>query len=135
MGCEDSELWITYKQNSRGNKPATVCVPSPLASASRLCYLLTGSLWPWQTQLIELEFQSRKLNDLEDVLDHVFAQGWVEAQYRSISWWEKHDGTKLKNGARVETLLKEGVGKCESTCLRLVIGRYMMFKIFPSTPS
>lgn len=76
-----------------------------------------------QTQLIELEFQSRKLNDLEDVLDHVFAQGWVESRFRSVSWWEKHDGTKIKNSSRVETLLHEGVGRCESTSLRLVIGR------------
>ncbi|KIM89453.1 hypothetical protein PILCRDRAFT_61309, partial [Piloderma croceum F 1598] len=49
-------------------------------------------------QLIELEFQDRKLVDLEDVLDHVFCQGFVEAKYRPSFWWENMDGKKIKGG-------------------------------------
>jgi len=91
-----SELWLTYHQTSRTGKPCTA-------------------------QLIELEFQNTKLHDLEDVLEHVFQQGFVEAKYRPVSFWEKKDGSKVKACHNVEELLKLGVGKCQETALRLVI--------------
>ncbi|KAL4246587.1 hypothetical protein ABKN59_008460 [Abortiporus biennis] len=91
-----SELWLTYCQTSRVGKPCTA-------------------------QLIELEFQNTKLHDLEDVLDHVFSQGFVEAKYRPMSWWEKKDGVKVKGCQNVEELLKQGVGICQDTALKLVI--------------
>ena len=92
------EFWLTYHQVSRANKPSTA-------------------------QLIELEFQNHKLSDLEDVLEHVFRQGYVEPKYRPSSWWEKQNGMKVKGSHVVEDLLKEGVGKCQDTALKLVIGK------------
>lgn len=92
-----SELWLVYKQVSRCGKPATA-------------------------QLIELEFQNHKLHDLEDVLEHVFQQGFVDAKLRPLSWWEKCDGAKVKGCIPVEELLDEGVGRSQETALRLVIG-------------
>ncbi|TDL22171.1 hypothetical protein BD410DRAFT_788881 [Rickenella mellea] len=91
-----SELWLVYKQVSRCGKPATA-------------------------QLIELEFQNHKLHDLEDVLEHVFEQGFVDATLRPLSWWEKCDGAKVKGCIPVEELLDEGVGRSQETALRLVI--------------
>ncbi|KAH7905451.1 hypothetical protein BJ138DRAFT_1164755 [Hygrophoropsis aurantiaca] len=91
-----TELWLTYHQVSRCDKPATA-------------------------QLIELEFQNQKLQDLEDVLEHLFRQGFVEARHRSVSWWERSDGQKVHGSHTVEELLKLGFGKCPQSALRLVI--------------
>ncbi|KAH7885409.1 hypothetical protein F5I97DRAFT_1381804 [Phlebopus sp. FC_14] len=91
-----NELWLTYHQISRSHKPAT-------------------------TQLIELEFQNQKLVDLEDVLEHLFRQGFIEAKHRPVSFWENHDGKRVHAGQAVEELLKNGSGKCPQTALRLVI--------------
>ncbi|EGN98565.1 hypothetical protein SERLA73DRAFT_110123 [Serpula lacrymans var. lacrymans S7.3] len=91
-----TELWLTYHQISRCDKPATA-------------------------QLIELEFQNQKLCDLEDIMEHLFRQGFVEAKHRSLSWWEKCDGQKVKGSFDIEELLKQGVGKCPDTALRLII--------------
>ncbi|TFK34725.1 hypothetical protein BDQ12DRAFT_706876 [Crucibulum laeve] len=91
-----TELWLTYQLASRAHLPLT-------------------------TQLIELEFQNNKLSDLEDVLEHVFRQGYVEAKHRPHSWWERKDGQKIKASHIVEELLKQGVGKCPDNALRLVV--------------
>ncbi|KAG1742332.1 uncharacterized protein EDB91DRAFT_1128710 [Suillus paluster] len=91
-----NELWLTYHQASRYNKPATA-------------------------QLVELEFQNQKLTDLEDVLEHLFRQGFIEAQHRSLSYWENHDGQRLDASHAVEELLTKGAGKCPQSALRLVI--------------
>jgi len=93
-----TELWLTYHMVSR------VCTGKPATS-----------------QLIELDFQNSKLVDLEDVLEHVFRQGFVEARYRPSTWWQKLDGSKVKGSFAVEDLLKQGVGKCPDTALKLVI--------------
>ncbi|KAG6848775.1 hypothetical protein H0H93_014128 [Arthromyces matolae] len=93
-----AELWLTYQ----------------LASRAHLKNSAT-------TQLIDLEFQNQKLIDLEDVLEHVFRQGFVEPKYRPATWWEKGDGLKLKAGHLVEELLQQGVGRTPETSLKLVI--------------
>ncbi|KAG5646014.1 hypothetical protein DXG03_004616 [Asterophora parasitica] len=114
-----AELWLTYQ----------------LASRAHLKNSAT-------TQLIELEFQNHKLTDLEDVLEHgtpaivncivshltnaiavytVFRQGFVEAQYRPLTWWEKKDGQKVKASHSVEELLVQGVGRCPETALKLIV--------------
>ncbi|KAI6044707.1 hypothetical protein EDC04DRAFT_2560768 [Pisolithus marmoratus] len=90
------ELWLSYHQVSRSNKPVTA-------------------------QLIELEFQNQKLVDLEDVLDHLFHQGFVEARYRPVAFWENHEGQRIHGAHVVEDLLKNGTGKCSQTALHLVI--------------
>jgi hypothetical protein len=92
-----NELWLTYHQASRYNKPVTA-------------------------QLVELEFQNQKLTDLEDLLEHLFRQGFIEAQHRSLSYWENHSGQRLNAGHALEELLKEGAGKCPQSALRLIIG-------------
>src|SRR5882757_9428247 len=94
-----NELWLTYHQASRYNKPVTA-------------------------QLVELEFQNHKLADLEDVLEHLFRQGFIEAQHRSLSYWENHSGQRLSASRVVEELLKDGAGKCPQSALKLVIGEY-----------
>lgn len=48
------------------------------------------------TQLIELEFWNRRLHDLEDVLEHVFQQGFLDAQLRPVSWWERSTVAKSR---------------------------------------
>ncbi|KAF9465262.1 hypothetical protein BDZ94DRAFT_1281490 [Collybia nuda] len=93
-----AELWLTYQLASRAHLKV-----------------------PPTTQLIELEFQNHKLSDLEDVLDHVFRQGFVEARHRPSTWWERKDGQKVKPGFSVEELLKQGVGKCPESALKLVV--------------
>ncbi|OJA14478.1 hypothetical protein AZE42_05293 [Rhizopogon vesiculosus] len=91
-----NELWLTYHQASRYNKPVTA-------------------------QLVELEFQNQKLVNLEDVLEHLFRQGFIEAQHRSLSYWENHSGQRLSASRTVEELLKDGAGKCAQSALKLVI--------------
>ncbi|PFH51232.1 hypothetical protein AMATHDRAFT_59520 [Amanita thiersii Skay4041] len=91
-----TEFWLTYHLASRAHLPAT-------------------------TQLIELEHQEHRLSDLEDVLEHVFRQGFVEPKHRPAAWWEKKDGHRVKASATVEELLNEGVGKCPDTALKLVV--------------
>jgi hypothetical protein len=97
----NTELWLTYHQTSRANRPATA-------------------------QLIELEFQNYKLSDLEDVLDHVFRQGFIEAKHRPWSWFECKNGQKFNGSQVVQEVLKQGVGICQETALRLVIGNVLV---------
>ncbi|KAI0696262.1 hypothetical protein BC835DRAFT_1272215 [Cytidiella melzeri] len=89
-----TEIWLSYHQASRANRPSTA-------------------------QLIDLA--CHKLVDLEDVLDYIFSEGFVEPKYRPVSYWEKVNGDKVKGGFSVDELLQQGVGKCEETALRLVI--------------
>lgn len=91
-----AELWLTYQ----------------LASRAHLKNSAT-------TQLIE--FQNLKLTDLEDVLEHVFRQGFVEPQYRPATWWENKEGQKVKASHSVEALLEQGVGRCPETALKLIV--------------
>jgi len=55
---------------------------------------------------------------LEDVLEHLFRQGFVEAQHRSLSYWENHSGQRLNPSDALEELLTEGAGKCPQSALR-----------------
>ncbi|KAF8349562.1 hypothetical protein F5887DRAFT_946774, partial [Amanita rubescens] len=91
-----TEFWLTYQFTSRVHLPPT-------------------------TQLIELENPEHKLTDLEDVLAHVFRQGFIEAKYRPATWWEKKDGVKVKTCTTIDVLLIEGIGRCPDTALKLVI--------------
>ncbi|KAK2465430.1 hypothetical protein APHAL10511_002784 [Amanita phalloides] len=91
-----TEFWLTYHFTSRAHLPPT-------------------------TQLIELENLEHKLIDLEDVLDHVFRQGFVDPKYRPATWWERKDGVVVKASSTIEALLLEGIGKCPENALRLVI--------------
>ncbi|KAF8628692.1 hypothetical protein AX15_003752 [Amanita polypyramis BW_CC] len=91
-----TEFWLTYYFSSRGHLPPT-------------------------TQLIELESLEHKLTDLEDVLEHVFRQGFVDPKHRPGTWWEKKDGVRVKASATIEFLLHDGVGTCPETALKLII--------------
>lgn len=93
-----TEIWLTYHQTSRASRPSTA-------------------------QLIDLACHSHKLTDLEDVLDYIFAEGFVEPKYRPVSYWERNNGEKIKNALGVEELLSQGIGRTEETALRLVIGK------------
>ncbi|KAI9429741.1 hypothetical protein H4582DRAFT_2072453 [Lactarius indigo] len=89
------ELWITYHQASRAQKPVTA-------------------------QLIEVG-DGVHIFDLEDVLDHVFQQGFVDPNWRSVVWVEDRDSKRLKTSHTVKDLLVNGAGNTPETALRLVI--------------
>jgi len=89
------ELWITYHQASRTHKPVTA-------------------------QLIDVS-NAAHLFDLEDVLDHVFQQGFVDAKWRSVSYWEDCTSLRLKATTTVQDLLARGAGSSPETSLHLII--------------
>jgi hypothetical protein len=97
-----SDLWITYHQASRAQRAVTA-------------------------QLIDVA----DMLDLEDVLDHVFQQGFVDPKWRSVSWWEECTSTRLKASHAVQDLLARGVGNTPATALRLIIGmcRFLFYFI------
>ncbi|KAH8979238.1 hypothetical protein EDB92DRAFT_417763 [Lactarius akahatsu] len=90
-----SELWITYHQVSRAQRPVTA-------------------------QLIDIG-DGTQLHDLEDVLDHVFLQGFVDPKWRSVAWWEECTSVRLKASHVVQELLARGIGSTPTSALRLVI--------------
>jgi hypothetical protein len=65
-----SELWITYHQASRLQKQVTA-------------------------QLIDIS-DGTLLFDLEDVLDCVFQQGFVDPKWRSVVWWGECTSARLR---------------------------------------
>ncbi|KAJ3562049.1 hypothetical protein NP233_g9818 [Leucocoprinus birnbaumii] len=110
---QGAEFWLAYHFASRGTAPPT-------------------------TQLVELEFGSEKLFDLEDVLDYaalyplfdypllrtdyeVFRQGFVEARFRSVSTWARRDGVAVQPSDSVQELKAQGVGNCADTAISLLI--------------
>jgi hypothetical protein len=113
MGCwpgsthctqtQTSELWITYNQASRMHEQVT-------------------------TQLIDVS-DDAYLFDLEDVLDHVFGQGFVDPKLRSVVWWEDCTSVRLKASSIVQDLLAQGAGSTPETALRLIIGLYLYYYV------
>ena len=91
-----SELWITYHQVSRKHKQVTA-------------------------QLIDVG-EGSQLFDLEDVLDHIFREDFVDPKWRSVVWWEDCAGSRLKASDTVHDLLARGAGGTPGTALRLIIG-------------
>ncbi|KAH9954223.1 hypothetical protein BJV74DRAFT_510554 [Russula compacta] len=92
---QSTELWITYHQASRIHKQVTA-------------------------QLIDVSDAAR-LFDLEDVLDHVFEQGFVDPKWRSVTWWEECNTARLKASSTVQELLARGVGHTPASALRLIV--------------
>ncbi|KAI9443397.1 hypothetical protein H4582DRAFT_2197168 [Lactarius indigo] len=91
----ETELWITYHQASRKHKQVTA-------------------------QLIDVGEHSQLLV-LEDVLDHIFQQDFVDPKWRSVVWWEDCAGARLKASDTVQDLLTRGAGGAPGTALRLII--------------
>jgi len=91
------ELWITYHQASRTHKQVTAQL------------LNVGD--------VTLMF------DLEDVLDYVFQQGFVDAKWRSVTWWEDSTSVRLKACTTVQDLLARSAGSTPETALHLIIGK------------
>jgi len=89
------ELWITYHQASRSHKRATA---QPIDVGDSTCLI-----------------------DLEDVLDRVFEQGFVDPKWRSVIWWEDCTSVRLKVSTTVQDLLAQGAGSAPETALRLII--------------
>jgi hypothetical protein len=98
--AQGSELWITYHQASRVQKQVTA-------------------------QLVDIS--DTQLFDLEDVLDYVFQQGFVDAKWRSVTWWEDCSATRLKACSTVEDLLTRGTGSTPETALHLIVGTWTRF--------
>jgi hypothetical protein len=81
-------------------------------------------------QLIDIGDGSN-LFDLEDVLDHIFEHGFVDAKWRSVVWWEDCTAVRLKACSTVQDLLARGAGSTPETALHLIIGmlRYYFFPL------
>lgn len=77
------------------------------------------------TQLIDISDDAHLY--LEDVLDHVFEQGFVDPKLRSVVWWEDSTSVRLKASSAVQDLLLRGAGSTPETALRLIIGLYFLF--------
>ncbi|KAF8486167.1 hypothetical protein DFH94DRAFT_711115 [Russula ochroleuca] len=92
---QGSELWITYHQASRTHKQVTA-------------------------QLVDVS-DAAQLFDLEDVLDYVFQQGFVDPKWRSVTWWEDCTAVRLKAGSTVQDLLTRGAGSTPETSLHLIV--------------
>jgi hypothetical protein len=97
---QTSELWITYDQASRKHEQVT-------------------------PQLIDVG-NAVHLFDLEDVLDHVFEQGFIDPKLRSVVWWEDRTSVRLKASSTVRDLLMRGAGSTPETALRLIISLYFL---------
>ncbi|KAH9991245.1 hypothetical protein BJV77DRAFT_545916 [Russula vinacea] len=93
--CASVDLWITYHQASRMHRQVTA-------------------------QLVDVS-DATQLFDLEDVLDHIFQQGFVDPKWRSVAWWEECTSARLKASHGVQELLARGVGNTPASALRLVI--------------
>jgi hypothetical protein len=103
-----SELWITYHQASRAHKQVTA-------------------------QLVDIS-DATHLFDLEDVLDYVFQQGFVDAKWRSVTWWEDSTSTRLKACTTVQDLLARGAGNTSDTSLHLIVGTPHLALLFRGVP-
>ena len=99
------DFWITYHQASRTHKQITPQVGPQLLDVSDATHIF----------------------DLEDVLDHVFDQGFVDPKWRTITWWEDRTSVRLKNCDTVQDLLARGAGSTPETALHLIIGKPYFF--------
>ena len=99
--AQGSELWITYHQASRAHKQVT----AQLVDVSDVAHLF----------------------DLEDVLDYVFQQGFVDCKWRSVTWWEDCSAVRLKACSSVQDLLARGAGGTPETALHLIVGAWTRF--------
>jgi hypothetical protein len=77
-------------------------------------------------QLIDVS-DAAQLFDLEDVLDYIFQQGFVDPKWRSVAWWEECTFVRLKASHAVQELLARGAGSTPASALRLVIGKLCQF--------
>lgn len=102
--AQASELWIAYYQASRAHKQVTA-------------------------QLVDVS-DATHLFDLEDVIDYVFQQGFVEPKWRSVTWWEDHTSVRIKASSTVQDVRARGVGTSPETALHLIIGKQECFFFF-----
>lgn len=63
----------------------------------------------------------------------VFRQGFVEARYRPVSTWVRKDGAPVRPSDVVDELLKQGVGKCAETAIKLVVGMCLRYSLAHSS--
>jgi len=75
------------------------------------------------TQLIALESPHHRVFTMEDILDHVFRQGYIDARYRPFARWEYGDGYRVSVSQPVEVLFNQGIGRTREGALQLVIGK------------
>jgi hypothetical protein len=76
-------------------------------------------------QLIDVS-DAAHLFDLEDVLDYIFKQGFVDPKLRSAVRWEDCTSVRLISSSTVQDLLVRGAGSTPETALRLIIGLYFL---------
>jgi len=76
-------------------------------------------------QLIDVS-DATQLFDLENVLDYIFQQAFVDPKRRSVAWWEECTSVCFKGSHAVQELLVRR-RKHPLVALRLIIGTW-----FPS---
>ena len=74
------------------------------------------------TQRIKLDAPNLKCERLAHVTNHIFAKGYLPANYRSLVHWQGACGKQVDENAKVEDLLSWGEGVSEDKSLRLIIG-------------
>ncbi len=74
------------------------------------------------TQRIRLDVPHLKVDRLAHITNHIFAQGYLPANCRSLVHWKGICGKQIDENAKVEDLLSWGEGVSEEKALRLVIG-------------
>jgi hypothetical protein len=76
-------------------------------------------------QLIDVS-DAAHLFDLEDDLEYIFEQGFVDPKLCSVVWWEDCTSVRLMASSTVQDLLVRGAGSTPETALRLIIGLYFL---------
>lgn len=75
------------------------------------------------TQRVKLTALPKKLERLAHVTNHIFSQGYLAPNLRSVVYWQSPCGKRIEEHVRVEDLLASGEGTSEDKPLRFVIGK------------
>jgi hypothetical protein len=76
---------------------------------------------PAVTQRVKLA--EAKLGITAHLTNHIFHNGYLPARYRTVVTWQGPCGRKIEEHERLEDLLTAGEGHCETSPLRLIIGK------------
>jgi hypothetical protein len=74
------------------------------------------------TQRFRLDSPHFKCERLTHLTNHIFVEGYLPCEARSLVSWKGACGKHVKENAKVEDVLSWGEGLCEEKPLRLVIG-------------
>jgi hypothetical protein len=79
---------------------------------------------PVVTQRVKLcNAPDTKLGIIAHLTNHIFHNGYLPARYRTVVTWQGPCGRKIEEHERLDDLLTAGEGLCETSSLRLMIGK------------